>query len=119
MPAARVQRGDDTERCPHSGPLVDDRRADAHAGPVRLPGDAHDPAERLQQRVVPRTLAQRSRASERADVAVDEARITGTQLLGAEAEPRRRSGPQALEKDVRRIDETEQNLAPALEIEGN
>ena len=45
-PAARlralVQRGDDAERRPHAGAEVDQRGADADAGPVGLAGDADD-----------------------------------------------------------------------------
>ena len=49
---ALVQSRDDAERGPDAGADVDHRRADPHAGPVGLAGDADQPCERLHQRVV-------------------------------------------------------------------
>ena len=70
--AAGVQRGEDAKRGPQPRALVDDRRADPHAGTARLAGDADQAAERLDERVIARPVLQRSRAAESPDVAIDE-----------------------------------------------
>src|SRR5262249_3900504 len=76
-----------------------------------------DSAERLQQRVVARPFAERPGAPERADVAVDEARIARAQLVRSEAAPPGRPGTQALQEHVRTVDEAQQDVASALEVE--
>ena len=53
-PLALEERRDDAERRPHPRAHVDERRADAHAGPARLAGHADEPARRLHERVVAR-----------------------------------------------------------------
>src|SRR5204862_2633863 len=56
-------------------------------------------------------------SAERPDVAVHEPRVRRAELLRSEAEPVRGAGPEALQEDVRVLDEPEQDLAPALDVE--
>ena len=111
------QRRHDPERGPRPRALVDRGRADPHARPVGLAGDADDPAEGLHQRVVAGPPGERAVAPERADRAVDEALVAGAQLVGAEAEALGGAGPQALDEDVRLLGEPVEHVEPALHVE--
>ena len=107
---ALAERREDAERGPEPGRLVDERGAGAHARAVGLAGHAHDPAHGLHQRVVAGLVAERADAPERADRAVDEARVPRAKRLVAESarlcEPR----PEALDEDVRAVGEAEHRL---------
>ena len=110
---ALEQRGHDPERRPHAGAEVDERRADPNAGPVALAGHAHDPGERLHERVVARLRRERPATPERADRAVDETLVSGAKRLRAEAEPVRGAGSHRLHEDVGAVDEPQQRLQTA------
>src|SRR5207248_8689471 len=94
-------RRQDPERGPESGRLVDERGAGTNAGSVRLACHAHDPADRLHQRVVAPLLPQRPHRPERADRAVDEPRVPAAHHLVTQATCLREPRPQALDEDIR------------------
>ncbi len=110
---AGVKRRDDGERGPEPRREVDERGADADAGPVGLAGDGDDAGEGLHERVVAGVLAERPLAAERADRDVDDARAALPHRLGAEAEPLGEPRSQALEEDVRARRQAEHRLAAA------
>ena len=62
---ALEQRRQHADGRPCPGALVDQRRADAHAGPAGLAGDRDQAARRLHQRVVARLLAAAARRARR------------------------------------------------------
>jgi hypothetical protein len=107
---ALAEGGEDAERSPQAGRLVDERGAGADAGPVRLAGDADDPAYSLHERVVARLVAERADAAERADRAVDEAGVARAEGLVAEAALVGEPGPEALDEDVGAVGEPEDGL---------
>ena len=115
--AAGVQGGEDPERGPHPGSLVDDRGADPHSWAVGLAGHAHQPAECLHQRVVTRPVTQRARTAECPDVAVHESRVSLPELVWAEPEPGGGPRPQALQEHVGVVDESQQYVAPSFDVE--
>ena len=96
---------------PRPGREVDERDADAHRRHPAHAGDAHDPARRLQQRVVARLVAQRADGAERTDRAVDERRVARAKRLGAEAVPLGEPGAEALHERRLRVSTSSSTLA--------
>jgi hypothetical protein len=64
---ALEQRGEDADRRPRAGALVDRRRPDTHPGPAGLAGHRDQPAAALHQRVVARLTRERAHAAVRPD----------------------------------------------------
>ncbi len=87
---ALEQRGEDPERGPRPRALVDERRADAHAGAAGLARHRDQAARGLHQGVVARLLPQRPDVAVGADRAVDESRVAFPQFvrLRGRADPR-------------------------------
>ena len=108
---ALEQRREDAERRPGARALVDQRRADADAGPAGLARDRDQAAGRLHQRVVAGLAGERAGAAVRADRAVDEPRVARADRLRAEPELLGEPGAQALEEDVGAVGQPEQRLA--------
>src|SRR4029453_17635738 len=97
---AREQRREDAERGPGARPLVDQRGADAHAGPAALARDRDEAAGSLHQRVVARLPGERADEAVGAERGVDEPRVARAEDVGAEAELFGEPRTKALEEDV-------------------
>ena len=78
---------------------------------ARLAGHRDQPSCCLHQRVVSGLLLQRPDVAVRADGAVDEARVSFLQSRRAEAELVGETGAEALEEDVRSVDEPKERIA--------
>ena len=108
---ALEQRGKDAEGRPRARPLVDQRRSDPHTWVARLPGDRDEPARGLHERVVARFAGERPGVPIGTHRAVDEPRVRGAESLGTEPQLLGEPGAQALQEDVRALDEPQERLA--------
>ena len=80
---------------------VDDRRADLHRLALGLPGDAHQPAHRLQQQVVARQPGRALGRAEGGDRARHEPRVAvPPQRVAVEPPRRHQPGPERLDQHV-------------------
>ncbi len=98
---ARLQRGERPDRRVEPGEHVGQRGARLARRPVRVAGDRHVPAHRLDEQVVAGELARRLAGAEGADRRVDDARVALADRGVAQPEPVHRAGPEGLEHDVR------------------
>ena len=98
---------------------VDERGADLQRPPVGLARDRHQPAHRLQQEVVAGERGGALARAERADRAVDDARVAGRDVVVAEAEAVDRARPERLDDDVGAGREAlgQREVAGVLEVE--
>src|SRR5581483_3250335 len=117
--AAALERGEDPEGRPETCREVDERDSDADRRHAVHAGDAHDPACRLQERVVSGLHAKRPGRAERSDRAVHELGPPFAHRLRAEAVLLGGAGPKALHEHVGAVDEPHQLLGSlhAREVE--
>jgi hypothetical protein len=108
---ALAQRGEHRGRRVEAGDHVDQRDAGL-ARRVGRPGDAHQPAERLDERVVARQVAPALLAEAR-DLAVDDARVALCGLLVAEPEALQGAGLEVRHDDVGTFAEPARQLVVA------
>ncbi len=80
-----LERGEDADRREQPGEDVDEGDTDLEWLAVGFAGDAHQPAQGLDQEVVAGQLGAGALAAEAGDRAVDEARALGRQRLEIEA----------------------------------
>jgi hypothetical protein len=98
---------------------VDERGADLQRPPVRLAGDRHQPAHRLQQQVVAGQRRRPLARAERADRAVHDARVGARDVVVAQPEPVGGARPERLDHDVGAIAQLarEREIGRVLEVE--
>ena len=89
----------------HRGARIDDRDAGAHGRPLHRPVHRHDAGIGVGERLVAGFRGERPRPAERADLAIDDARIARLQRLKADAERLREAGSQIVDQHIRPFDE--------------
>ena len=114
-----LQRAQNADRRVHPGHDVGDDDSDLHRPAtgcsVRIPGHAHDAAHGLQQRVVARPVAVRSRLAKAGDRAIDNRRIDLLEALVVQPVTAERSDLEVLDDDIRdRRELTDDVLAARL-----
>src|SRR6266852_1210265 len=113
------KRVGDAECGEDSGREIEERDAGADGWAVGLPGDGHDAAEGLHERLVAGTVLPRAGPSERRDRAIDQARVERGQGVVAEAETLHRARPEILDQDVGALHQIAQHVGTlrGLQIE--
>ena len=97
---APQQRGEDADDGPHAAADVERRHADAKRRRAFGPAHPEQAGERLHHRLVAGPVLQRADRPERAERAVDQARVERAERLGAQPELFQRARSHVLEHDV-------------------
>jgi len=120
-PRPRMERRGDREGGEHPGDHVRLGDPDHRRHPIRLAGEAHDPAHPLDDEVVRRPGPPRAVLAEPGDLAVDRARVQRGDALLREPESGHRPRTEILDDDIGSLDEPLECRLPRgmLEVEGD
>src|SRR2546428_3878376 len=94
------ERGEDPDHAVHPGARVSDGRPDVGRRAVREAGDAHRPAHRLRDRLLPLVVTVRPVRPEPLDARVHEARIELPDFAMAEAQTLEHAGAEVLQEHI-------------------
>jgi hypothetical protein len=106
--AATDQGAEDSDRRPHSRPEIVYRRTAAHRTAAGLSGDAHRTAKCLDEQFVTGPTAHGTDVPESAEIRIDQARETFSELGGIKTEFFGRSGTEVVDEDIGGSDELDQ-----------